>query len=68
MCEFGSLKSFQDVKNFWWNEVLEHGERGAEKLLVVNKCDLPNNDKEVDLTDVKRYFYFLNKKKDGVIL
>jgi GTPase SAR1 family protein len=52
-CEFGSKKSFEDIKNFWWAEVCKHADSDSEKFIIVNKVDLQN--KELDLTDVKRF-------------
>ena len=67
VCEFGSRKSFEDVKNFWWNEVQKNADADSEKVVIVNKVDL--NNKELDLTDVKRWcdsvginFYIVSAK------
>ena len=67
VCDFGSRKSFDDIKNFWWNEVQKNADADSEKIVIVNKVDLPN--KELDLTDVKRWcdhnglnFYIVSAK------
>lgn len=66
-CEFGHLKSFDDIRQFWWNEVLNNADKDSQKVIVVNKVDLKQ--KELDLTEVKRWcdskqinFYIVSAK------
>ena len=54
-----NIKSFEDIKNYWINDVLEHGEKYKIIALVGNKIDL-SDEKGMDEIDEKIIKQFLD--------
>jgi len=53
VCDQGNKKSFDDIKRHWLPEVKNNADHDVEKVLLLNKMDLPA--KDLDPEEVNRF-------------
>lgn len=66
--DLGSRQSFEDVKNYWINEVESYTDASAQLVLVGNKCDCPKQVTEQELQEfitAKKLTYYETSAKTG---
>ena len=58
-----NLKSFQEIENYWYNDIKENGEKYKVIAIVGNKFDLYDQDEVEEIKDkmVEEYMDKLNK-------
>ena len=61
VCDQGSRKSFEDIKKHWLPEVKDNADYDVEKVLLLNKMDLPQ--KDLDAIEVQEF-----ANKEGIMV
>ena len=54
------VKSFEDLKEIWYNELMNNGEKDPIIVIVGNKCDLYDEDEAVNEDDARKYAKEIN--------
>ena len=65
-----NINSFEDIKNYWYNDVKEHGEKYKVIGIVGNKFDLYDQDgiNEIDEKVVQEFMNNINNDKNSRFL